>query len=103
MTKKVLLTVLIFGFFIPQVSAGGSFSFDIELKPILNQQPVIKDFVLKSFDVAESGWASRIGRQVNEKFGGRRIGPYHIKARPKEYQGKETFELIFDALVKSPP
>ena len=95
MIKKVLLSVLVFGVFIPQVFAGGSFSFNIELKPILNQHPVIKDFVLKSFDISESGWASRIGQQVNEKFGGRRIGPYHIKAKPKEYQGKDTFELIF--------
>ncbi len=93
--KKILLSILIFGAFLPQVFAGGSFSFDIELEPILNQQPIIKDFVLKTFDIAESGWASRIGWQVNEKFGGRRIGPYCIKAKPKGSQGEYIFELIF--------
>ncbi len=83
MIKKILLSVFIFGAFISQVFAGGSFSLDIELEPILNQQPLIKDLVLETFDIDESGWASRIGQQVNEKFGGRRIGPYHIKAKPK--------------------
>ncbi|MDY6857382.1 MAG: hypothetical protein SWO11_22295 [Thermodesulfobacteriota bacterium] len=50
---------------------------------------------MKSFRISENGWASRIGRQFNEKFGGRRICPYYIKTRPNGYQGKETFELIF--------
>jgi len=95
MIKKISLSVFIFMAFISQVFAGGSFRLDIELEPILNQQPLIKDLVLETFDIAESGWASRIGQQVNEKFGGRRIGPYHIKAKPKGYQGEYIFELIF--------
>jgi len=94
--KKILLSFLIIGAFLPQVFAGGSFSFDNELEPILNQQPAIKDFVLESFDMEKSGWASRIGSQVNEKYGGRRIGPYCIKAKPKGSQGKYIFELIFN-------
>jgi len=95
MIKKILLSIFIFGAFISQVFAGGSFRLDIELAPILNQQPLIKDFVLENFDIAESGWASRIGQQVNGKFGGKRIGPYNIKAKPKDDQGEYTFELIF--------
>ena len=95
MIKKILLSLFIFGAFVSQVFAGGSFRLDIELEPILNQQPLIKDFLLEAFDIAESGWASRIGQQVNEKFGGRRIGLYHIKAKPKGYQGEYIFELIF--------
>ena len=95
MIKKILLFVFIFGAFISQVFAGGSFCLDIELKPILNQQPLIKDLVLETFDIAESGWAHRIGQQVNEKFGGRRLGPYSIKAKPKGQEGDYIFELIF--------
>ena len=95
MIKKILLLVFISGAFISPSFAGGSFRLDIELEPILNQQPYIKDFVLGTFDIAESGWASRIGQQVNEKFGGRRVGPYHINAKPKGYQGEYIFELIF--------
>ena len=91
MIKKILLFVFIFGAFISQVFAGGSFCLDIELKPILNQQPLIKDLVLETFDIAESGWAHRIGQQVNEKFGGRRLGPYSIKAKPKGQEGDYIF------------
>ncbi len=75
MIKKILLSVFIFGAFISQVFAGGSFRIDIELEPILNQQPLIKDLVLETFDVAESGWASRIGQQVNEKLTRKYIRP----------------------------
>ena len=78
-----------------QSFAGGSFLIDTELEPILNQKPILKNFILETFDLAESGWASRIGQQVNEKFGGRRLGTYSIKAKPKGQEGDYIFELIF--------
>ena len=55
MIKKTLLSIFIFGAFISQVFAGGSFCLDIELEPILNQQPLIKNLVLETFDIAEKG------------------------------------------------
>jgi hypothetical protein len=92
----VFLAILIVLFLPAQISAGGSFRFDTELEPILNQKPELKEFILETFDIAESGWTpNRIGWQVNKKFGGRRLGPYHINAKPKEHKGVYVFELIF--------
>ena len=74
--------------------AGGSFSVDTELDLILNQVPQIKQYLFQSLDIDWTGWAGRIGQNVNTRFGGRRIGPYHVKAKPKGADGDFTLELI---------
>jgi hypothetical protein len=35
-----------------------------------------------------------IDYQINKKFGGKRLGPYHLLANPKGYEVDYTFELI---------
>ena len=48
----------------------------------------------KTFDLAESGCASRIGQNVNPRFGGLRMGPYYIFAKLKDSKGGYKFTLI---------
>lgn len=74
--------------------AGGSFRVSDELDPILNQAPEIKQYLFQSLDIKPDGWAGRIDQLVNPNFGGRRIGPYHVLAKPKGAYGEYTMELI---------
>jgi len=88
-------SAILFAILLPIVThAGGSFSVDTELDPILNQVPEIKRILSESLEIQESGWASRIGQAVNPRLGGRRIGPYHVRAKPKGAAGDFTLELI---------
>lgn len=88
-------TVLLLCVLLPALSvASGSFQVDTELDPILNQVPEIKQYLFDSLDIHWTGSAGRIGQSVNPRFGGRRIGPYHVHAKPKGAKGDFTFELI---------
>ncbi len=74
------------------VWAGGSFAFE-DLRPILNQEPVLAKWLTGGLDFDETGDALRIGQNVNPRFGGRRIGPYVILAKPKGASGPFTLEV----------
>jgi hypothetical protein len=76
-------------------SAAGSFLPEVELAPILDQVPSIRDFVYATLDLAESGSADRIGTEANRHLGGTRVGPYIIEARPKGSKGPSEFLLVF--------
>jgi len=94
--KRLALSIILILYTAAQAFAGGSFQFDTDLEPLLNQKPELKRLILETFDLADSGYTpSRIGRQVNKKFGGKRLGPYHLKAKPKGQKGDYIFELIF--------
>ena len=75
--------------------ASGSFRPDVELVPILDQTPAVRDFVLATLDMAGSGSANRIGNDANALLGGTRLGPYEIAAKPKGSNGPFTLELVF--------
>ena len=86
---------LLIAIFFPVIAlAGGSFSVRVELDPILNQVPEIKQYLYSTLDIKPDGWAGRIGQSVNPNFGGRRIGPYHVLVKPKGTDGAFTLELI---------
>jgi len=76
-------------------SAAGSFRPEIELAPILDQVPSIRDFVSATLDLAESGSADRIGNDANLLLGGTRVGPYVIEARLKGSEGPFVLEVVF--------
>ena len=76
------------------IQAGGSFLVEKELMPILDQLPDLKAYLFRNLEIAPSGFATRIGNDVNPKFGGRRIGPYIVKAKPKGIEGPYSMELI---------
>lgn len=87
--------ILLLAVLLPNVAvAGGSFRVDTELDPILKQVPDIKRYLFKSLDIHWTGSAGRIGQSVNPRFGGRRIGPYRVAAKPKGTEGDFTLELI---------
>ncbi|HEY9072492.1 MAG TPA: hypothetical protein VIN67_00045 [Desulfobaccales bacterium] len=75
--------------------AGGSFAFE-DLRPILNQQPVLAQWLTGGLEFAETGDALRIGQNVNPRFGGRRVGPYVILAKPKGAAGPFTLEVTVE-------
>jgi hypothetical protein len=84
--------------------AAGSFLVDVELKPILDQAPAVRSFLLDALEIQSSGWANRIGNNVNPRLGGTRVGPYCLRAKPRSAPGPYTLEvcvnteiLFFDA------
>jgi hypothetical protein len=75
--------------------AGGSFALE-DLRPILNQQPVLAQWLTGSLDFDETGYAIRIGQNVNPRFGGLRVGPYVILAKPKGAAGPFSLEVTVE-------
>ena len=75
--------------------AGGSFALE-DLKPILQQEPVMAKWLTDGLEFAETGDAVRIGQNVNPRFGGLRIGPYVILAKPKGASGPFTLEVTVE-------
>jgi hypothetical protein len=95
--KGVLLLALATFFSWPGAAAwaGGSFAFE-DLQPILNQQPVLAQWLTNGLDFDQTGDAVRIGQNVNPRFGGRRIGPYVILAKPKGAAGPFSLEVTVE-------
>lgn len=91
-----LALALLFSYPGSAVRAGGSFSFEQDLLPLLKQQPVMAQWLTSSLDFDETGDAIRIGQNVNPRFGGLRVGPYTILARPKGAAGLFTFEVTVE-------
>ena len=75
--------------------AGGSFSLE-DILPILHQQPVMAQWLTGGLKFDQTGDAMRIGQNVNPRFGGRRIGPYVILAKPKGASGPFTLEVTVE-------
>lgn len=75
--------------------AGGSIRLDIEVEPLLNQKPELKNVLFEMLEIDQDGWTRyRIGNNVNKKFGGKRLGPYHLKAKLKGSPIDYNLELI---------
>jgi hypothetical protein len=75
-------------------AAGGSFDAEADLVPLLARAPALRDFIDRHLDLDKSGVATRIGREVSDRLGGRRIGPYVIGAKPKGHRGDYIFDLV---------
>jgi hypothetical protein len=75
--------------------AGGSFALE-DLRPILKQVPVMAKWLNDGLEFDKTGTALRIGQNVNPRFGGRRVGPYVILAKPKGAAGPFTFEVTVE-------
>lgn len=70
-----------------------------DLVPILNQKSELKKVLFDSFDLDWTGGAGRIGYRVNERLGGKRIGPYYLKAKPKGSKSDYNLTLVFHTKV----
>lgn len=75
--------------------AGGSFALE-DLSPILKPEPVMAKWLTDGLEFAENGDAVRIGQNVNPRFGGLRVGPYVILAKPKGAPGPFTLEVTVE-------
>jgi hypothetical protein len=95
LSAQVLALGLLLAGLVGVASAAGSFRPEIELAPVLDQVPSIRDFVSATLDLAESGSADRIGVEANRHLAGTRVGPYVIEARPKGSKGPSLFVLVF--------
>jgi hypothetical protein len=76
--------------------AGGSLPFS-DVKELLNQQPLLAQFIAEHLDVAEIGTAQRVGGRVNEELSGSRVAPYEFDAKPKGAKGDFTLMLVIEA------
>lgn len=79
--------------------AGGTFLLEEDLMPILAQAPATRDMLFSQYDLETWGVATRIGSNVNSHFGGKRIGPYIILAKPKGTPGPYTLEITIETKV----
>jgi hypothetical protein len=93
--SAVLFIIAAALFFSSASYSGGSFILD-DIKPILNQAPVIQKYLFTSFELEKSGDANRIGNNVNPRLGGTRLGPYCVNAKPKGSKGKNTFKVCIN-------
>ena len=75
--------------------AGGSFAFE-DLRPILNQQPELAKWLTAGLEFDQADIAVRLGQNVNPRFGGLRLGPYVILAKPKGASGPFTLEVTVE-------
>ena len=62
----------------------------------MQQEPVLAKWLTDGLEFAETGDAVRIGQNVNPRFGGRRIGPYVILAKPQGASGPFTLEVTVE-------
>lgn len=92
---KNVLALLLVAFALPAL-AGGTFDVDKDLAPVRQQIPELWGAVTKSFDLAPSGMASRVGANVNARLGGLRVGPWCIPAKPKGAAGPYTYEVCLN-------
>jgi hypothetical protein len=90
-----LVIILMLTVSVSSTRAGGSFAYK-DILPILAQEPVMDKFINDGLEFNDSGSAMRIGQNVNPRFGGRRVGPYVIMAKPKGTSGSFTLEVTVE-------
>lgn len=96
MRKQSVFIVLNLILFSSLIIGGGSFHFEDDLRPILAQNPPLEDYIINTLDLSDSGIAMRIGQNVNPHLGGKRIGPYIMRAKPKGSEGPFIWEITFE-------
>lgn len=75
--------------------AGGSESFTNQVLPILQQNNELAKALLNSFEFSDGIYAqTRMGNHT--KFGGQRLGPYTVLAKPNGSQSTWVFEVIIN-------
>ena len=77
----------------------GSFSTE-DIEHILKQNPGLRAFLFEHMCISTSGLAKRIGSNVNERMGGRRIGPYELRGKPKGSTGPYIYKVVIHTLQK---
>ena len=90
--KQIELLIVLVLLGAVSVFGGGGVSFDEQLLPLLQQNKPLADLLLKTFDFRDSVYAqSDFGDHT--RFGGERLGPYTVLAKPKGSSGDWVFEI----------
>ncbi len=100
MTGRVPLlaaTLLLAAAFGPATArAGSSVGFIEDAVPFLKKDPSLLEFITKTLDIEDIGWAREGGRTFN-KPEGERILPYGFRAKPKGQDGPYTLLVLVEA------
>src|SRR5687767_8579585 len=82
--------------------AGGSIDWEEVRNRIGREDSALVAWVEQTFDIRDSGGATRVGRQADGKPAvdgaqiGDRVPPYEFPAKPKGHAGEYTLYLAFD-------
>ncbi len=99
MNKKIVLgsfMVLLFSGY----AFGGGTVFDAEVDSILDQQPQLANFVRSELEFCHASWYAVIRLAGNYPLGGKRLGPYERRIRPKGSKGNFDFILTINTSYK---
>jgi hypothetical protein len=89
MKRKLLLTLLLL---IPLIAyAGGTVSFEKDVKPILMQRPAFAKVLLDTFEFRNTVQAETVGREVSPALALTRMGPYRVFAKKK---GETEYSMV---------
>jgi hypothetical protein len=89
MKRKFLLLLFLL---IPLTGyAGGTVSFEKDVKPILMQRPVFAKVLLDTFEFRNTVQAETVGREVSPALALARIGPYRVFAKKK---GEAEYSMV---------
>jgi hypothetical protein len=89
MKRKISLLLLLF---IPLIAfAGGTVSFEKDVKPILMQRPAFAKVLLDTFEFRNTVQAETVGREVSPALALTRMGPYRVFAKKK---GEAEYSMV---------
>lgn len=88
-------TLFWFGLFscISTCAFGGGTVFDGEVTAILEQQPQLAGFVRTELEFCKASWFAATRLAGNYPLGGKRLGPYERRIRPKGSENNFDFVL----------
>jgi hypothetical protein len=75
--------------------AGVSVSLQEDAFPFLKKSPALVEFIQKTLDVEDVGWAQNMGRSFINPTGDRLL-PYGFRAKPKGQSGAYTLLLLIE-------
>lgn len=78
--KRLFLLILLWPAVSFSLEGTGSVDFNSSVRPLLNQNTTLKEFVLCSFDIVSDPMGTRIGDVQSKALGGSRTGPYSMWA-----------------------
>ena len=91
MNKKIFLSSLIALVF-PVYAFGGGTVIDAEVDSVLDQQPQLAGFVRSEMEFCGAPWYAEIRLAGSYPSGGKRLGPYERRIRPKG--SKNNFDFV---------
>ena len=91
MNKKIVLSPFIALLFSVYAFGGGTV-FDAEVDSVLDQQPQLASFVRSEMEFCGAPWYAEIRLAGSYPLGGKRLGPYERRIRPKG--SKSNFDFV---------